>query len=61
MQFFKKNLKLICHEFCLLQEFEEDYADFKHKNLEFERRLGAIFCVAFLDCSGLESAFKVAT
>ncbi|XP_070583565.1 dynein axonemal heavy chain 11 isoform X3 [Erythrolamprus reginae] len=42
-------------------EFEEDYADFKHKNLEFERHLGAIFCVAFLDCSGLESAFKLIT
>ncbi|KAK9396318.1 dynein heavy chain 11 axonemal [Crotalus adamanteus] len=42
-------------------EFEEDYADFKHKNLEFERRLGAIFCVGFLDCSGLESAFKLIT
>ncbi|XP_020637559.3 dynein axonemal heavy chain 11 isoform X1 [Pogona vitticeps] len=40
-------------------EFEEDYIDFKHKVLEFERRLGSIFCVAFLDCSGLESAFKV--
>ncbi|XP_039198067.1 dynein heavy chain 11, axonemal isoform X1 [Crotalus tigris] len=42
-------------------EFEEDYADFKHKNVEFERRLGAIFCVGFLDCSGLESAFKLIT
>uniref|UniRef100_A0A803SYF4 Dynein axonemal heavy chain 11 n=1 Tax=Anolis carolinensis TaxID=28377 RepID=A0A803SYF4_ANOCA len=40
-------------------EFEDDYADFKHKILEFERRLGSIFCVAFLDCSGLESAFKL--
>ncbi|KAH0627401.1 hypothetical protein JD844_003041 [Phrynosoma platyrhinos] len=39
--------------------FTEDYADFKHKILEFERRLGSIFCVAFLDCSGLESAFKL--
>ncbi|KAJ6666585.1 hypothetical protein lerEdw1_020308 [Lerista edwardsae] len=40
-------------------EFEEDYVNFKHKILEFERRLGTIFCVGFLDCSGLESAFKL--
>uniref|UniRef100_A0A670JQ67 Dynein axonemal heavy chain 11 n=1 Tax=Podarcis muralis TaxID=64176 RepID=A0A670JQ67_PODMU len=40
-------------------EFEEDYVDFKHKTLEFERRLGSIFCVGFLDCSGLESALKL--
>ncbi|XP_062979874.1 dynein axonemal heavy chain 11 [Elgaria multicarinata webbii] len=40
-------------------DFEEDYVDFKHKILEFERRLGSIFCVGFLDSSGLESAFKL--
>ncbi|XP_054847065.1 dynein axonemal heavy chain 11 [Eublepharis macularius] len=40
-------------------EFDEDYVHFKYKILEFERRLGAIFCVGFLDCSGLESAFKL--
>ncbi|XP_066487525.1 dynein axonemal heavy chain 11 [Tiliqua scincoides] len=40
-------------------EFEEDYVDFKHKTLAFERRLGSIFCLGFLDCSGLESAFKL--
>nr|XP_056713421.1 dynein axonemal heavy chain 11 [Euleptes europaea] len=40
-------------------EFDEDYVHFKHKILEFERRLGSIFCVGFLDCSGLESAFKL--
>uniref|UniRef100_A0A803T5S7 Dynein axonemal heavy chain 11 n=1 Tax=Anolis carolinensis TaxID=28377 RepID=A0A803T5S7_ANOCA len=52
-------LKLHWLHICILQEFEDDYADFKHKILEFERRLGSIFCVAFLDCSGLESAFKL--
>uniref|UniRef100_A0A8D2LWB0 Dynein axonemal heavy chain 11 n=1 Tax=Varanus komodoensis TaxID=61221 RepID=A0A8D2LWB0_VARKO len=41
-----------CYQYC-------KYDNFKHKILEFERRLGSIFCVGFLDCSGLESAFKL--
>ncbi|XP_060103688.1 dynein axonemal heavy chain 11 [Heteronotia binoei] len=40
-------------------EFDKDYDHFKHKTLEYERRLGTIFCVGFLECSGLESAFKL--
>uniref|UniRef100_A0A8C5F0M4 Dynein axonemal heavy chain 11 n=1 Tax=Gopherus evgoodei TaxID=1825980 RepID=A0A8C5F0M4_9SAUR len=43
----------------ILQEFEEDYVEFKAKILDFDRRLGSILCVGFLDCSGLESAFKL--
>ncbi|XP_075778342.1 dynein axonemal heavy chain 11 isoform X4 [Pelodiscus sinensis] len=40
-------------------EFEDDYVEFKTKILDFDRRLGSLLCVGFLDCSGLESAFKV--
>uniref|UniRef100_A0A4X2JZH0 AAA+ ATPase domain-containing protein n=1 Tax=Vombatus ursinus TaxID=29139 RepID=A0A4X2JZH0_VOMUR len=42
-----------------LQEFEEDYTEFKAKILDFDRRLGTVLCAGFLDCSGLESAFKL--
>uniref|UniRef100_A0A8C3PC88 Dynein axonemal heavy chain 11 n=1 Tax=Chrysemys picta bellii TaxID=8478 RepID=A0A8C3PC88_CHRPI len=41
------------------KEFEDDYVEFKAKILDFDRRLGSILCVGFLDCSGLESAFKL--
>ncbi|XP_074840744.1 dynein axonemal heavy chain 11 isoform X2 [Carettochelys insculpta] len=40
-------------------EFEDDYVEFKTKILDFEKRLGSLLCVGFLDCSGLESAFKL--
>ncbi|XP_075778340.1 dynein axonemal heavy chain 11 isoform X2 [Pelodiscus sinensis] len=40
-------------------EFEDDYVEFKTKILDFDRRLGSLLCVGFLDCSGLESAFKL--
>ncbi|XP_039379207.1 dynein heavy chain 11, axonemal isoform X1 [Mauremys reevesii] len=40
-------------------EFEEDYVEFKANIQDFDRRLGSILCVGFLDCSGLESAFKL--
>ncbi|EMP26627.1 Dynein heavy chain 11, axonemal [Chelonia mydas] len=40
-------------------EFEDHYVEFKAKILDFDRRLGSILCVGFLDCSGLESAFKL--
>ncbi|KAM8981229.1 dynein axonemal heavy chain 11 isoform 1-T1 [Sarcophilus harrisii] len=40
-------------------EFEEDYAEFKAKILDFDRRLGTVLCAGFLDCPGLESAFKL--
>uniref|UniRef100_A0A8C3IDJ0 Dynein axonemal heavy chain 11 n=1 Tax=Chrysemys picta bellii TaxID=8478 RepID=A0A8C3IDJ0_CHRPI len=39
--------------------FSNDYVEFKAKILDFDRRLGSILCVGFLDCSGLESAFKL--
>ncbi|XP_058249288.1 dynein axonemal heavy chain 11 [Hemibagrus wyckioides] len=39
--------------------FDEDYAHFKEKVADYDRRLGNILCLAFKDCSGLESAFKL--
>uniref|UniRef100_A0A5F8GSV7 Dynein axonemal heavy chain 11 n=1 Tax=Monodelphis domestica TaxID=13616 RepID=A0A5F8GSV7_MONDO len=43
----------------IFQEFEEDYTEFKTKILDFDRRLGTALCAGFLNCSGLESAFKL--
>ncbi|XP_043921477.1 dynein axonemal heavy chain 11 [Protopterus annectens] len=40
-------------------DFENDYRQFKEKILDLERRLGSLLYAAFLDCSGLESAFKL--
>ncbi|KAL6475225.1 hypothetical protein MHYP_G00162650 [Metynnis hypsauchen] len=40
-------------------EFEADFTEFKLKVEDTDRRLGAIFCQAFDDSSGLEHAFKV--
>uniref|UniRef100_A0AAR2IP24 Dynein heavy chain 9, axonemal n=1 Tax=Pygocentrus nattereri TaxID=42514 RepID=A0AAR2IP24_PYGNA len=40
-------------------EFEADFNEFKLKVEDTDRRLGAIFCQAFDDSSGLEHAFKV--
>ncbi|XP_076856222.1 dynein axonemal heavy chain 9 [Brachyhypopomus gauderio] len=40
-------------------EFEADFSEFKCKVEDVDRRLGAIFCQAFDDASGLEHAFKV--
>uniref|UniRef100_A0A7M4FBW4 Dynein axonemal heavy chain 11 n=1 Tax=Crocodylus porosus TaxID=8502 RepID=A0A7M4FBW4_CROPO len=40
-------------------EFETDYLEFKAQILDFERCLGSILCMGFIDCSGLESAFKL--
>nr|XP_006635186.1 PREDICTED: dynein heavy chain 9, axonemal isoform X1 [Lepisosteus oculatus] len=40
-------------------EFETDVSAFKQKVEDMDRRLGAIFCQAFDDASGLEHAFKV--
>lgn len=45
--------------FSPLQEYEGDAREFKLKVDDTERRLGAIFCQAFEDASGLEHAFKV--
>ncbi|XP_028422796.1 dynein axonemal heavy chain 9 isoform X2 [Perca flavescens] len=41
------------------REYEEDVKEFKLKVDDTDRRLGAIFCQAFEDASGLEHAFKV--
>lgn len=42
-----------------LQEFKGDVRAFKLKVDDTDRRLGAIFCQAFDDASGLEHTFKV--
>ncbi|XP_037134453.1 dynein heavy chain 9, axonemal [Syngnathus acus] len=41
------------------KEFEKDVRDFKLLADDTDRRLGAIFCQAFDDASGLEHSFKV--
>lgn len=46
-------------ELLFLQEFVEDVRAFQLKVDDADRRLGAIFCQAFDDASGLEHAFKV--
>ncbi|XP_026855443.2 LOW QUALITY PROTEIN: dynein heavy chain 9, axonemal [Electrophorus electricus] len=47
-----------CLDVCNL-EFEADMGEFKCKVEDMDRCLGAIFCQAFDDASGLEYAFKV--
>ncbi|KAF5902959.1 dynein heavy chain 9, axonemal, partial [Clarias magur] len=47
-----------CLDICNM-EFEADLAEFEWKVKDTDRRLGAIFCQAFDDASGLEHAFKV--
>ncbi|XP_062322712.1 dynein axonemal heavy chain 11 isoform X2 [Osmerus eperlanus] len=41
------------------QDFQKDYEAFKERVVDFDRRLASILCLAFKDCSGLESAFKL--
>ncbi|XP_062848433.1 dynein axonemal heavy chain 11 [Trichomycterus rosablanca] len=41
------------------KEFEEDYLHFKDKVGDYDRRLGNILCLAYKDCSGLESICKL--
>lgn len=45
--------------FVFLQEFDNDYTEFKAKVLDLETQIATKICLAFKDCSGLESAFKV--
>lgn len=45
---------LIC-----FQGFDDDYADFETKIQDLDRRLAAIFCQGFDDCSSIESCAKV--
>lgn len=44
-----------------VKDFDEDYAHFKAKVADYDRRLGNILCLAYKDCSGLESIFKVSS
>uniref|UniRef100_A0A7N6BNC5 AAA+ ATPase domain-containing protein n=1 Tax=Anabas testudineus TaxID=64144 RepID=A0A7N6BNC5_ANATE len=41
------------------QDFENEYKDFKAWVVDFECRLASLLCLAFKDCSGLESVFKL--
>ncbi|TKS81941.1 Dynein heavy chain 17, axonemal [Collichthys lucidus] len=50
-QFFNRMLQL--------EDFEIEYKDFKVRIGDFECRLASLLCLAFKDCSGLESAFKM--
>ncbi|XP_077065347.1 dynein axonemal heavy chain 11 [Siphateles boraxobius] len=43
------------------QDFEKDFSSFQEKFADFDRRLSSILCLAFQDCSGLESVFKLVT
>lgn len=43
----------------LFKGFENDFKDFKVRTVDFECRLAGLLSLAFKDCSGLESAFKV--
>lgn len=40
-------------------EFMNDYEKFESSIADLDRRLAAIICQGFEDCSGLESAFRV--
>ncbi|XP_075070448.1 dynein axonemal heavy chain 11 [Mixophyes fleayi] len=40
-------------------EFERDYTEFMAKVLDLETQIATMICLAFKDCSGLESAFKL--
>ncbi|XP_067457869.1 dynein axonemal heavy chain 11 isoform X1 [Thunnus thynnus] len=46
---------------CNSEDFENEYKDFKVKIMDFECRLASLLCLAFKDCSGLESALKLLT
>ncbi|KAL1259213.1 hypothetical protein QQF64_009790, partial [Cirrhinus molitorella] len=41
------------------QDFEKDFSSFQERVADFDRRLSSILCLAFQDCSGLESVFKL--
>jgi len=41
------------------QEFMNDYEQFQDRIADLDRRLSAVICQGFEDCSGLESAFRV--
>ncbi|XP_034410206.1 dynein heavy chain 11, axonemal [Cyclopterus lumpus] len=43
------------------QGFENEYKDLKVRIVDIECRLASLLCLAFKDCSGLESAFKLLT
>ncbi|XP_034084207.1 dynein heavy chain 11, axonemal [Gymnodraco acuticeps] len=43
------------------QDFENEHKDLKLMIVDFECRLASLICLAFKDCSGLESGFKLLT
>ncbi|XP_016337659.1 dynein heavy chain 11, axonemal [Sinocyclocheilus anshuiensis] len=40
-------------------DFEKDFSSFQERVADFDRQLSSILCLAFQDCSGLESVFKL--
>uniref|UniRef100_A0A3Q3ETL8 Dynein axonemal heavy chain 11 n=1 Tax=Labrus bergylta TaxID=56723 RepID=A0A3Q3ETL8_9LABR len=62
---FAEHCKVLQHSenspFDLTQGFENEYKEFKSKIVDFEYRLASLLCLAFKDCSGLESACKLLT
>lgn len=56
-----KHVKLLIFlnfPFCV-KDFEKDFSRFQERVEDFDRQLSSILCLAFQDCSGLESVFKV--
>uniref|UniRef100_A0AAY5EZT2 Dynein heavy chain tail domain-containing protein n=1 Tax=Electrophorus electricus TaxID=8005 RepID=A0AAY5EZT2_ELEEL len=56
---FQQLCKKIRDCYSCVNHFEQDYAHFKQTVTDYDRRLGSILCLAYKDCSGLESIFKV--
>ncbi|KAM9852522.1 dynein axonemal heavy chain 11 [Aulostomus maculatus] len=46
---------------CNSEDFEIAYKEFRLKIVDFECRFASLLCLAFKDCSGLESAIKLLT
>lgn len=41
------------------KDFDNNYKEFKIRTVDFEHRFANLLCLAFKDCSELESVFKV--
>lgn len=41
------------------KDSDNDYKEFKVRTVDFEHRFANLLCLAFKDCSDLESVFKV--
>ena len=48
-----------CVVLLVLQEFVEDYNQFRERIADLDRRLASIVCQGFDDCPSTESALKV--